>query len=373
MSRYAPVMAALPPPRDRLYWSCQLVGFGLYVAVTAFQVSKMGLGMPRALVEPLLAAGIGIGTTHLFRRHVRARRWLALGASALAPRVLLASVGLALVMVAGLSIVELGIYRDPQPAPVQMMAFASMRWTLIFLVWTALYFGLGLVRHRQEVELSVLRLEKAQKAAELRALKAQLNPHFLFNSLNSIRALVTDEPSRAQDAITELSRMLRYTLRSGDEDVVTLDRELATVDDYLALESLRLGERLVVVREVSAAARNATLPAMLLLTLIENAIKHGIARLPAGGTLVLRAVMESGSLRLDVDHPRPSPSEGQALGPLPESNGIGLPNAVERLRLLFGEDAKVELDLSEVGRAHAHAVVPNAARAFVATRSAGRP
>lgn len=352
---YAAGMAALPPPRDRLYWACQLVGFGLYVTTTVFQLSKMGMGMPRALLEPLLAAAIGIGTTHLLRRYVRAHRWLSLGAGALAPRVLLASVGLAIVMVAGLSTLELGVYRDPQPSPVAMVVFATMRWTLIFLVWTALYFGLGLVRYRQEVELSVLRLEKAQKAAELRALKAQLNPHFLFNSLNSIRALVSDEPSRAQDAITELSRMLRYTLRSGEEDVVTLDRELATVDDYLALESLRLGDRLEIQREISPEARRATLPAMLLLTLIENAIKHGIARLPAGGTLVLRAAMEDDSLRLDVEHPRPA----QPPEPLPESNGIGLPNAAERLRLLFGEHASVELDLSEVGHARAHAKIPS--------------
>ncbi len=368
MSRYAAEMealaetaavrrAALPSPRHRLYWACQLGGFGLYVAVTAFQVAKMGMGMPRALLEPLLAASIGIGSTHLLRRRVRAQRWLSLGAGALAPRVLLASVGLALVMVAVLSTLELGVYRDPQPSPVSMMVFATMRWTLIFLVWTALYFGLGLVRHRQEAELSILRLEKAQKAAELRALKAQLNPHFLFNSLNSIRALVADEPSRAQDAITELSRMLRYTLRSGEEDVVTLDRELATVDDYLALESLRLGDRLKIQREISPEARRATLPAMLLLTLIENAIKHGIARLPAGGTLVLRAAMEGGSLRLDIDHPRPA----QQTEPLPDSNGIGLPNAAERLRLLFGEHATVALDLSEVGHARAHAVIPGRA------------
>ena len=354
MSGYAAGMAALPPPRDRLYWACQLVGFGLYVATTFFQVSKMGMGMPRALLEPLLAAATGIGTTHLLRRHVRAHRWLSLGVGALAPRVLLASVGLAIVTVGGLSILELGVYRDPQPSQIVMVVFATMRWTLVYLVWTSLYFGIGLVRHRQEVELSVLRLEKAQKAAELRALKAQLNPHFLFNSLNSIRALVSDEPSRAQDAITELSRMLRYTLRSGEEDVVTLDRELATVDDYLALESLRLGERLEIRREIAPDARQATLPAMLLLTLIENAIKHGIARLPAGGTLVLRASMADGSLCLAVEHPRPS----GATEPLPDSNGIGLPNAAERLRLLFGEHASVDLDLSEVGRARAQATIP---------------
>jgi two-component system sensor histidine kinase AlgZ len=355
VSGYAAGMAALPPPRDRLYLACQLVGFGLYVATTAFQLTKLGMPMPRLLLEPAIAAAIGITSTHVLRRHVRANRWLTLGIGALAPRVLLASVALALVTVGGLSIIELGIYRDPQSSPVAMMVFATMRWTLVYLVWTSLYFGIGLVRHRQEVELSVLRLEKAQKAAELRALKAQLNPHFLFNSLNSIRALVSEEPSRAQDAITELSRMLRYTLRSGEEDVVTLERELATVEDYLALESLRLGDRLEIQREIEPDARRATLPAMLLLTLIENAIKHGIACLPSGGTLLMRASMDAGSLQIDVEHPRPA----KPTAPLDNSNGIGLPNAAERLRLLFGEHASVTLDLSQAGRARAHAKVPS--------------
>lgn len=350
-------MIGLPPPRARLYWACQVGGFGLYVALTFFQASKMGMPMPRALLEPLAAASIGIATTHLLRRRVRAKRWLTLGAGALAPRVLLSSVGLAVFLVACLGVIELGIYRDAQSAPVAMLVFATIRWTLVFLVWTSLYFGLGLLRHRQQVELTVLRLERAQKASELRALKAQLNPHFLFNSLNSIRALVADEPVRAQDAITELSRMLRYTLRMGEEDVVTLERELRTVDDYLALESLRLGERLVVERDVSNDARSATLPAMLLLTLVENAIKHGIAQLSGGGTLRLRAVMEKGALCLEIEQPRPSDRGA----PLAESNGVGLPNAAERLRLLFGEHAHVALDLSTPGHARAHARIPSRA------------
>jgi LytS/YehU family sensor histidine kinase len=151
--------------------------------------------------------------------------------------------------------------------------------------------------------------------------------------------------------------MLRYTLRSGEDDVVTLDRELRAVDDYLALESLRLGDRLQIERAVSPEARRATLPTMLLLTLIENAIKHGIAHLPAGGTLRIRAEIAGGALRLEVDHPRPSGPVASG-DPVAGSGGIGLVNAAERLRLLFGEQASVALDLSVAGHARAHATIP---------------
>src|SRR6185436_17584678 len=116
----------------------------------------------------------------------------------------------------------------------------------------------------------------------LRLLKSQLNPHFLFNALNGLRSLIADEPARARDAVTQLARTLRYTLSSGEEDLVSLERELEMVDDYLALESMRLAERLRVEREISPAARSACIPSMLLQTLVENAIKHGIAPLQEG-------------------------------------------------------------------------------------------
>ena len=339
------------PPRTRAYWACQGIGWGLYVVFTAWQTHRQLHEGGRWLVEPLLAAALGIALTHLYRHYARTKNWLALGGGAIALRVALGSAILSVSFVLLLFVVELGFYGD-RPSSILLTIFgAIVRWTLVYLVWAALYFGLGAVRRRQVLEILALRLEKERQAAELRALEAQMNPHFLFNALNSIRALISEEPSRAQDAVTELSRMLRYTLRTT-EDVVTLDRELETVDDYLALEALRLGSRLVVERDITEAARFAQVPIMLVLTLVDNAIKHGISQLPAGGTLRLRARVDGESLSIDVEQPRPrTPST------LCDGRGIGIANVRARLGLLYGDRASFSLDLPD-GAAHAHVELP---------------
>lgn len=152
--------------------------------------------------------------------------------------------------------------------------------------------------------------------------------------------------------MTELARTLRYTLGAGQEELVTLEQELAMVDDYLQLEALRLGERLKIERDISAAAMRVRIPVMLLQTVVENAIKHGIAELPAGGVLRISAGVAGDALALQVENPRP-------VGPIsPAHEGIGLRNSAERLRLLFGTAASLELDLSEPERALARIRLP---------------
>jgi LytS/YehU family sensor histidine kinase len=189
-------------------------------------------------------------------------------------------------------------------------------------------------------------------AAELRLLKAQLNPHFLFNALNGVRALIADEPARAQDAVTHLARTLRYTLASNDDELVSLARELEMVNDYLALEGLRLAERLTVVRDIAPEAMQARVPVMLIQTLIENAIKHGIGELKEGGTLRIEAHVVNAELTIQIMNPCPINA------PVPPAQGTGLKNSSERIRLLFGSRASLRLDLSRLGEATAEVRLP---------------
>jgi LytS/YehU family sensor histidine kinase len=146
--------------------------------------------------------------------------------------------------------------------------------------------------------------------------------------------------------------MLRYSLASGEENLVSLERELEMVEDYLALESLRLAERLRVERQIEPEARTARVPAMLLQTLVENAIKHGIAELKQGGTLSIEARILEGELRLVVTNPRPRDPAGT------RGAGLGLQNSAERLRLFFGARGSLRLDLSQPEVAVAEARMP---------------
>jgi LytS/YehU family sensor histidine kinase len=230
----------------------------------------------------------------------------------------------------------------------------TVNWSLAFFIWIALYISITSVRDKHAAELRQSELTRALQAAELRLLKSQLNPHFLFNSLNSVRALIAEDPSRARDAVTQLAGLLRYTLRSDHEELVTLERELATVGDYLALESLRFGDRMRVELDIAADAQDIRVPVMLLQTVVENAIKHGIAELPGGGVLRVSATLRDNALHLEVQNTRP------ANPPPREQQGSGLNNAAERLRLLFESRATLELDLSQSDLAIARISLPRA-------------
>lgn len=320
----------------RAYWLCQATGWGIYVVFTV--VTLLGaVPLPRNVGETLFAAALGFGLTHAFRGLVLRRHWLAHDFAGLAVRVLVATVAIALVHVAILFVIEVAVFGDP-PSVIGFVS-ACLRWFEVFLIWTAAWFTHGLVGE-------VRAREQLLQHAELQALKAQLNPHFLFNALNAIRALVADEPEAAQDAVTRMARILRYTL-GAKEDLVDLGAELAVVDDYLALEALRLGDRLVIARDLAATGR---VPPMLLQGLVENAIKHGIARRVEGGTVTIATASTPAGVVLTVTNPLPAQRA-------PTTEGTGLANMRERLRLLGGPSAKLDLELAG-GMATARVTIP---------------
>jgi hypothetical protein len=335
---------------SRAYWICQAAGWSIYLVFTTFQLVGAA-GMKLAFSLTFFAAVVGVLLTHGARYIIRRRRWIALGAAALAPRIVAGSFALAIVYVAILSVAET-LAEGPQKNFLLVAFYAVLRWSMAFFIWLAIYCGHGLIQQRQEEQVRRLEAEKAQKDAELRALRSQLNPHFLFNALNSVRALISEDPELAQNAITRVARILRYSLAEGREQTTTVGRELDVVDDYLALEGLRLAERLVVERTVSEEARQVEIPVLLLQLLVENSLKHGIAELPRGGVLRITAAVNNGVLELDVENPRPE-SEVRS-----ESTGLGLANASERLRLLFGARASLTLDLSAPAIATVRVRVP---------------
>jgi len=303
-----------------------------------------------------------IGLTDSLRRVIRRRGWLALSPTALLWRVIAGTLLIstaAYLVTLGLSLWVYGTAVAPIAGVFyqKLDVGGQLRNQYIFTVlihaaWVAVYLVFAMQRHRYRGELRQAQLGEALQAAELRLLKSQLNPHFLFNALNGLRSLIADEPARARDAVTHLARTLRYTFAASDEDLLSLERELEMVDDYLALESLRLAERLRVERDIEPAARTARIPAMLLQTLVENAIKHGIATLREGGSLRIVARIQAQELVLQVHNPRP-------LDPAaPTAAGVGLKNSAERLRLLFGTRAKLALDLSQAGVATAEVRLP---------------
>ena len=338
----------------RNYWLYQILGWGAFALIQLYVVSFLDqplpaepllLPWPQALAELLALSCAGLLLSHALRQHIHRKNWRSLPSASLLLRVTGACALLGVLPgiannLMSVAVVRGGVYDDSLYGFISHIA----NWGSIFGLWSVLYFSIVRARERRQAELRESELIRALQLAELRVLKAQLNPHFLFNSLNSVRALITDNPAQAQQAITRLSRLLRYTLGASERELVSLDQELAITDDYIELEALRLGARLRVERTIADNSRHIQVPVMLVQTVVENAIKHGIAELREGGLLKVHCQLDDqrdGSvLVIQIENPRPPQADSNA------GNGLGLKNGAERLRFLYGDSARLTLDLA---------------------------
>ncbi|MEO6706166.1 MAG: histidine kinase, partial [Ginsengibacter sp.] len=192
--------------------------------------------------------------------------------------------------------------------------------------------------------------EKAVKDLELKTIKSHINPHFIFNSLNSIRALVEENPKRARTAITELSNILRSSLQVEKLETVPLHKELDIVEDYLALEQMRFEERLKVQMEIDEDTLEQPVPPMMLQTLVENAIKHGISKRINGGTVKIIARFTNKNFELIV----------QNTGSLDQKNneGFGFKSTRDRLKFLCNGNAYFQVEEIEGTKVQSKIVMP---------------
>jgi signal transduction histidine kinase len=223
------------------------------------------------------------------------------------------------------------------------------------------------LREVEQVRLREARLREQAARAELAALQARINPHFFFNTLNTISSLVEEDPRRAGDIVTTLAELFRYTFRATESRPVRLEEELEFVRRYLTIEQARFGERLRVVSEVSAAALQVSVPGLLLQPLVENAVGHGVAPLRRGGTVRIAARVESDELVVEVsDDGRGLPPHGDPVRP-----GHGLDNVRQRLATLYGERGRLSL-APGVGGSGAVATIRIPAPATQGTQTAAR-
>ncbi len=335
------------------YWGCQIAGWGAYTAVGLLSSVPHSGWRPSIVIGYMLFFLYGIGLTHLLRALSHRRHW----ASLPLPRTLasLASASLAIAAVQTALVVgvytaiegRMGIWSEPPS-----VGYMFLGLSIIDTIWTSLYLAITTLRNSRRAKDNEKEIKLALGKAELRALEAQLNPHFLFNCLNSIRGMVSENPSQAQDRVTRLANILRYSLQKDRQHTVPLATEMEAVSDYLALELVRFEDRLRIHVEAGNKAGQASVPPMLLQTLVENAIKHGVEEIPSGGDLFIRAGIEGGSLRIEVEN------TGNLGVNRPGSTRIGLTNARERLRLLYGERANLQVAVQSEGRVTATVLMP---------------
>src|SRR6266849_1493750 len=209
---------------------------------------------------------------------------------------------------------------------------------LLYLLSVAFHYVLIAMEASREAEARAFETSVQARDAELKALKAQINPHFLFNSLNSISALTSIDPSRARDMCVLLGDFLRMTLGLGEKTLVRFSEELELLQKYLAIEKVRFGDRLKMHENIQEESKACFLPPLLLQPLVENAVKHGIAGLPEGGDVRLSAERQNGRLAFVVEN------SWDPDAPPRRSGGLGLKNVQQRLEARYGKEASVRVN-----------------------------
>ena len=209
---------------------------------------------------------------------------------------------------------------------------------LLYLLSVAFHYVLIAMENSRHAEAQAVEARVLARDAELKALKAQVNPHFLFNSLNSISALTSIDPARARDMCVLLGDFLRLTLGLGERTSVRFSEELDLLQKYMAIEKVRFGTRLTMLEEIQEESKPCLLPPLLLQPLVENAVKHGIASLPEGGQVRVAAQRQNGRLAILVENSWDPDSPPRRLG------GRGLKNVQLRLEARYGKDASLHVN-----------------------------
>jgi two-component system sensor histidine kinase AlgZ len=222
---------------------------------------------------------------------------------------------------------------------------------LFYLLSVNFYYVLLAVEASQEAEARAMEARMLTRDAELRALKAQVNPHFLFNSLNSISALTGSDPAKAREMCILLGEFLRRTLGLGEKSAIPLEEEMSLIRAFLAVEKIRFGERLRMEEKVAKECLGFNVPPLLLQPLVENAVGHGIANMVEGGTIRLCVKCDDGNLDIEVENP----FDPEA--PVRRRSGVGLANVKQRLAARYGERARLRVR-SDQGRFSVWITIP---------------
>ncbi|MFC6634274.1 histidine kinase [Microbulbifer taiwanensis] len=343
------------------YWALQLSGWGGYTLLTFvgsfFWVKDHWLHTGYIAV----ATASGVLLSEAMRRGFQ-KLWDKPPASRLFGSlvvVILAAVLWAAIKFGG-SLWLYGKESDEHPALLAIYWFSYS--FLILMTWAALYYGIKFYKASLLQQEKALRAESMAHQAQLKMLRYQLNPHFLFNTLNAISTLILDNEGRtANDMVTRLSQFLRHSLDNDPMQKVTLAKEVEALMLYLDIEKVRFADRLGVNLDLEGDSPRALVPSLLLQPLVENAIKYGISQREWGGEVAIKARVFAGELLLEVSDNGPGIPENELATLATRSSsgyGVGIRNTCERLRALYGDEQKVRFRNRPEGGLAVHLRLP---------------
>ena len=321
---------------QRLYWTLQVGGWLLYATIQIVaSILASGSATPNRIIFLIFESFLCLLVTHLFRIVLHPSKWLTVPVPKLVFRVLITVfvLGVIVYFLRMPASILLGLFDSDVAFDLARMWGLSSVYAVIFFLWSVLYFTF----HYFDQYNKSLKYEASMVQIELNNLKSQLNPHFIFNALNSIRALVDENPLKAKQAINQLSNILRSSLASDKKGLTKFNDELKIVKDYLGLESIRFEERLKTEFDIHPDSHDFYVPPLMIQTIVENGIKHGISRLTAGGIIQVKTSVVKDTLKIHIRN------TGHLNGSHKNNEGLGLKNTMQRLKLIYGEEASFRI------------------------------
>ena len=339
--------------KKALYWICQIGGWLFLVLAQSLYLKLSNAFNIETATSQFLLLFFGIVLSHLYRNFIISSGWLKIKVILLIPRVILASVLLAIVADYAQYGIELllGIAGDKHQNTITIVV-NIVNLIPFFFSWSLLYFLFHFIENYKKAEIENLKWEASINEIELNKLKSQLNPHFMFNAMNSIRALVDENPNKSKDAITQLSNILRNTLQMGKNKVIPFDEEFKIVSDYLALEAIRYEERLKTKIKIHPESKMFSVPPLMIQTLVENGIKHGISKLINGGILEIETIVKDETLIIKIIN------SGQLQEKEVSDSGFGIINTKQRLNLLYGNTSALKIMNLDFERVLIELIIP---------------
>ena len=324
------------------YWVFQFAGWGLFALINLFFAWLFNSFEPNSLQRILFFMEIGIIFSHFMREVIHRSSILLKDLRQQILTFVFLTIAFSFFITCVVSPYE-HLYELRPKVEGRSVSYLSLFITNfisfipLLLIWNAVYFMYHFISKTRKQEMDTIKLEALVRQLELNTIKAHINPHFIFNALNGIRALIDENPERARRAITELSNILRSSLSAEKAETVSLQEELRIVKDYLALESMRFEDRLKVEFEIEDKTLNNPVPPMMLQTLVENAIKHGISKQMKGGVIKIVSDVRDNQHELLVQN------TGHLNGFAKHAGGFGIASTKDRLSLLYGGKASFEI------------------------------
>lgn len=328
--------------KTRLFWTLHILGWLIFTIVNG-GVNGYFSGSKSVVLINSLVGLWGFLITLGYRRYIHKAGWKDYSLSQLVLPALLGTLIVSCIWMAISALVAYyGIYfLEGQRVPLWILFLnGTISGLLIIAIWTALYFSYHFFRRYTQAEVEKWKLEATLKEAQLAGLRTQINPHFMFNALNNIRALILEDGHKARLMLTHLSDLLRYSLAETQHERVSLKTDLETIDYFMALHSIQFEDKLRFETEIEEGLQEVKVPPMLIQLMIENAIKHGIGQQAEGGIIQLSIGKAQDKLSISVKN---TGTLADTVEDSRASAGVGIQNIKDRLALLYNGEASFSL------------------------------